>query len=39
VPTPIGDLNLETRLMSDRPNTPNSGKSQAQFEMSWRTRF
>jgi hypothetical protein len=39
VPTSIGDLNLETRLLSDLPNTPNSGKGQAQFELGWRTRW
>lgn len=38
-PTPIGDVRLEARYMTDRPNTPTLDSDAAEFEVSWRTRF
>lgn len=39
IPTAVGDLRVESRYMSDLPNTPGRSPSDMSFEASWRTRF
>jgi hypothetical protein len=38
-PTQFGDITLETRFYSDRPNTPGRKASQAQLEFRWVSSF
>ncbi len=39
LPTKFGDVSLAARYQSDRPNTPNESKGQAQIELGWTTSF
>lgn len=38
-PTRMGDLNLELRYMTDRPNTPGTKEPQMQVEFGWTSQF
>ncbi len=37
--TKFGDVSVAARYQSDRPNTPNERKVQAQFELGWKMSF
>lgn len=39
VPTRFGDIGVELRYQTDRPNTPGTSPDQLQAELSWTSRF